>query len=89
MAEVKRICGLCKSDRTPHGEGISVVKDFRGNVIALIGSCCGREVTRMLNKLAVKYGGYVDENGHLLASPRGTPSIQDFDHLRREIGEAE
>lgn len=88
MAEVKRICDLCKSDRTPHGEGIAIVKDFRGNGFAMIGSCCANETTRMLNKLAVKYGGYVDENGQLQASPRGTPAIRDFDHLRKEIGEA-
>lgn len=87
MAEVKRICDLCGSNRTQHDEGISLVKDWRGNGIGLVGSCCQAETTRMLNKLAGKYGGYVDEHGTVQASPRGTPTIRSFDHLREEIGE--
>lgn len=85
MAEVKRICDLCGSDRTLHGEGIELVKDFRGNGFGLVGSCCGAEARRMLNNLATKYGGYVDASGTLQASPRGTPNIRDFAHLREEI----
>lgn len=89
MPAVKRICDLCGSDRTQHGEGISLVKDWRGNGIGLVGACCWAEATRMLNKLANKYGGYVDEHGTVIASPQGTPTIRDFDHLREEIGESE
>lgn len=85
MADVKRICALCGSNRTQHGEGVELVKDWRGNGIGLVGSCCQAEATRMLNKLANKYGGYVDESGTVLAAPQGTPTIRDFDHLREEI----
>lgn len=89
MNDVKRICGRCGSDRTKHNEGISVVCDWRGHGIGLIGSCCAVEVHGMLNKLAVKYGGVIDENGGVVASPRGTPTIRSFEHLREEIGEAQ
>lgn len=87
MAEVKRICDLCGSDRTQHGEGVTLVKDWHGNGIGLVGTCCHAEATRMLNKLVGKYGGYVDEHGTVKASPCGTPTIRNFDHLRDEIGE--
>ena len=41
----------------------------------------------MINKLAIKYGAYI-VNGRYLASPRGTPNVQSFDALKKEIGEA-
>lgn len=85
MAQVKRICDLCGSDRTLRGEGIELVKDFRGNGFGLVGSCCGAKARRMLDTLATKYGGYVDASGTLQASPRGTSNIRDFAHLREEI----
>ncbi len=81
MAEVKRICGMCGS------EGISEVRDFRGRAFGLVGACCANEVNRLLNKLCNKYGGYADASGTIHASPRGTPTIRDFAHLREEVGE--
>ncbi len=86
---VARVCGSCGSDRTLAGEGIAEVRDFRGNAFALIGSCCASDVTRMLNKLGGRYGAHVDEQGTLLASPRGTPAIRSIEHLRCEIGESQ
>ena len=88
MADVKRICTMCGSDRTQAGEGIAEVRDFRGRAFALVGSCCADEVNRMLQKLCNKYGGYSDATGSILAAPRGTPTIRDVTHLREEIGEA-
>ncbi len=86
-ANNKRICDLCGSDRTAHDEGLALVTDWRGNHIGLVGSCCGAEATRMRNKLAGLHGGYVDEVGTILASPRGTPVIHSFAQLREAIGE--
>jgi len=84
VTDVKRICGNCGSDRTPKGEGIYEVRDCRGNTFSLVGSCCHRDVIAMVDKLAVKYGAYI-ENGVWLCSPIGSPTIRDIDHLRREI----
>lgn len=79
----KRTCGCCGSNRTLHNEGIFPVNDFRGNTFVLIGTCCADEVKGLLDKLFVKYGGHI-ENGVTVASPRGTPTIRNIEHLRKE-----
>lgn len=84
MADVKRICECCKSNRTNYNEGLVGAVDFRGHIFALIGSCCEEKIAAMLEKLYVKYGGYI-ENGTKMCSPYGSPTIQSIAHLEREI----
>lgn len=90
MAEVKRVCGYCGVDQTSLGGNLNEIRDFRGNSFGLLGSACEchTEVRRMLDKLCNMHGGYVDENGNVLASPQGTPSLHSFGDLRKAVKEA-
>jgi len=53
---VKRVCGLCGSDRTLMGEGIQDVADRRGESLGLFGDCCYGAMMRAVGMTPSVYG---------------------------------
>ena len=61
MKDIKRICALCGTDRTPHTPGgIYQVNDRRGVGLGLFGECCCYAVNQAVNESpkCYRYAGW-------------------------------
>lgn len=87
---VKQVCGNCGVDQKPLGGHLTEIRDWHGNPIGLLGTACSchTEIRRLLNRLCNMHGGFVDEEGHVRAAPRGTPHIHGFEGLRKAVEDA-
>jgi hypothetical protein len=64
---------------------LNMLKDFRGNLFAVVCDKCRPPIDKMLDTLFHKYGGYIDEHGTVQASCHGSPTIQSIDQLKQEV----
>lgn len=58
VADIKRVCSLCGTDRTPLVGGIYPFNDRRGNCLGLFGDCCYGAVLKAVDESPRSYSSY-------------------------------
>jgi len=58
IPDIKRICSLCGTDRTPLAGGLNLVNDRRGDGLELFGECCYTAVMTAVDESPRAYRSY-------------------------------